>query len=229
MILQGCGSGSQPTPPPTLPPIPTEPPTPMHPTPTPTPRPTSPTPTAAPTIAPTSTNIFCTDSKCCKDTVKYKQDEGLCDEFYDEQVGIAWSMISTDSWKHQGQGWGGMDRAFFNEQPPPKCNTTIEQAMSLSHYKKGSFTFNGGKASYGLAFSLGPNSNFWQYFWVCEGGGLMAACHDGVNDCKRDPTTGVWHTIAEYDYTYERFQQEKNEIVAKTGVTQECGNGNFNV
>jgi len=121
-----------------------------------------------------------------------------------------------------------MDTAVFNDDPPAKCNQSIEQAMSLSNYKKGSFTFNGGKNAYWLAFSVGPHSNFWQYFWVCHGGGLMADCHDGVNNCARDPKTGVWHTTAEYNYTYDRFQSEKNAIVTKTGVTKECGNFNRN-
>merc|ERR1712039_671905 len=67
-----------------------------------------------------------------------------------------------------------------------------------------------GAGAWGVALSVGPESNFWQYFQTCPSGEMCAQCHDGFKCSSGQRSPLSW--------TYDKFQQVKNSIVNPTGT-----------
>jgi len=170
--------------------------------------PTSP-PTPVPTPVPPPPN-FCADAACCKAKARNAEDGEICDDFYDTQTGIAFTMIAQQTWAGSCFAINGMDCAVFYELPPNYV-TKDQEAVSVSHFQKGAAPYGGYGNSFGLALRIGESSNFWKYFEQCPDGGLAAQCHDGFKCGDR--------RVATQDYA--AFKRRKNEIVAQTG-TGDC-------
>jgi hypothetical protein len=159
----------------------------------------------------------CTSAACCKQKAE-AGDFALCDDFFNAKHGIAFTMLSTETWEGKGGGAHGMDNGVFNKEPATKRLDDAQQAMSLTHHEKSASPYPGYRNSYGIAFPMGPPSTFWKYFQqLTPGDGkLCALCTDGQNCCPacRRPLGSM---------SYDEFQRQKNAVMAATGTSQ-CSN-----
>lgn len=163
----------------------------------------------------------CKDAACCKGSIaKDTADEKLCDDFYDQKVGVAFTMVLGQKWKWlQDRAQGAL-----RFKDPIKQRSSLswdQQSVSISHTGKAASPYKGA-GEWGLLFKVGKDSNFWQYFEECHGGVLAAQCHDGFKCAKggRTPIIG-----ASTPWTYEKFLQAKNAVVDQTG-TNKCSLAN---
>jgi hypothetical protein len=189
------------------------------PIPTPPPAPVTPTPKPAPPPAPPAPGLG-----ACKAGTKYAQEAQFCEEFYNADIGIAFTLLEMDAWQRDQKG--SMDDAHFFADPPLDTFTQyVEQAMSITHYQKGSYGYTSSSSELGIAMSIGTTSNYWRFFWACaspEGPVLAADCKDrslgpfpGSSHIKI--CTPPYMTMAQENFTYEMFQEQKNNIVRLTG------------
>lgn len=148
----------------------------------------------------------------------------LCDDFYNTEASIAYTILSQKTWISHGVGATGVDKAKFFSTVPPAEKPDIQQCMSLSNANMASVPYTGSGNAYGVVFGMGSSSGFYRFFEKNKAGDLCAQCHDGYKcaDVDRIPI-GT-------SMSYSEFTEKKNKVVAVTG-TPACGNvqpGNYN-
>jgi len=165
-------------------------------------------------LPPPPSGPFCTDAACCKKNAKGGIDQ-LCNDFYNTQNAISFTMLNTTTWHLNHGGFPGldMDNAVFTQEPPAQFVKDAQQAMSLTHYQKGAEPYMGYGNNYGVAFPMGQPSSFWKYFQrSTTSGKLCGQCTDSQADCAPTQRRPIG------DMSFEDFQQAKNAIISKTGT-----------
>lgn len=155
---------------------------------------------------------FCNDAGCCKTKAKSDADRLTCDEFYDPTVGIAFQMVSKWKWT----GFAVSSKLFPKRPPTGRLPAEDQQCMSISHSQKTPCPYPGAEAVWGMVLNVGPSSDFWKWFQVCPSGELTGQCTDGFK-CAVHLRTPI---VNAGGWTYEKWLQAKNAIVAQTGNSQ---------
>lgn len=155
---------------------------------------------------------FCEDAECCKQIAK-DSDGQLCDDFYNQEEGVGFTMLKPGLWLKESGGW----TTFFNHEPMKERSSADQFCVSISHSGKAACPYPGA-GGWGVLFGVSKEFDFWQYFQKCKSGELTGQCTDGFK-CgfhSRQPMSG---------WTYEQFKDAKNAIVEQTG-TRSCKNHN---
>lgn len=148
-------------------------------------------------------------SATCKQNSTSAVDAGICDNYFNDTTGIAFSMLSPSSWQTGPNKPDCTDGcADFFPQPPTKLDIDNFQAMTIMHFGKKIDPY-GADSKYGIVFSVAGDEMFWKYFLMCEGD-LAGVPIDGYR-CNRHEM----HSIGE-GQTYDWFTTQKNNIVEKT-------------
>lgn len=157
-------------------------------------------------------NASCDDAACCMANAQVDSDRQICKDFYDHKIGIGYQMLKSSGWEYFATSWSGWKRIWHDE--PPTSRIHEQQCVSISHSGKMSCPYPGA-GGWGIAFNVGPSSNFWKFSQVCKHGELSAQCHDGY---KCGPTSRS--PIVTTDQTYDEWESQKNAVVAQTGTSQ---------
>lgn len=156
------------------------------------------------------TSEWCSDAACCKKNARNEKDGKVCDDFYNASIGLSYSMFTSGGWWREA-AWPVTDSVFHSSPPSKRVPDEQQMCVSISHSGKRSCPYPGAGA-WGVALSVGPDSNFWEYFQTCPNAEMCAQCHDGFKCAigQRSPLKKGW--------TYDKFQQVKNSIVDPTGT-----------
>jgi len=142
----------------------------------------------------------------------------LCEEFYDSNIGISFSMLCDAAWTSPGNnpGVNGMDRAVFFEDAQTSYQGAAQQAMTVVTAAQAMAPY-GGAGKYGVALHIGRSSKFWRYFQMNSAEELCGSPHDGFK-CGSLPAWRLPITSKNYDW----FEPQKN------GILREFTGHNYN-
>uniref|UniRef100_A0A7S2AFM2 Uncharacterized protein n=1 Tax=Alexandrium andersonii TaxID=327968 RepID=A0A7S2AFM2_9DINO len=156
---------------------------------------------------------WCDDAECCQELAT-GEDGKLCDDFYDAEEGVGYSMLTVSKWFREQNGW---TTVFHNRPPPKRLGKDQQWCISIGHSGKAACPYPG-SGGVGVIFGVSESFNFWQFGQKCTSNGeLTAQCTDGFKcgEHGRAPIASEW--------TFEQWKEAKNAIVQQTG-TPECKN-----
>jgi len=172
-----------------------------HPSPAPTPSPPSPTP-APPSPTPTPPAPTPTD-------------DDLINEFNDPNMGVGFTIIPLNVWELKGEGNNGMDAAgFYNFSMLSEYHGHHQQAVSVVTRVQDMNPYDGGYGTYGLAFHLTEQKQFWKYF-QSQGNNKDELCAKPGDGWACAPNADARIALYKSGQSYDWFTQKKNAILAK--------------
>lgn len=138
----------------------------------------------------------------------------LIDEFNDPNMGVAFTIIPENVWELHGIGNNHMDAAgFYPLSEESEYHPGSQQAVSIVTSKLDMNPYDGGYGTYGLAFHVTEDAQFWKYFQVIQYGknAIVGGPGDGGS---HTPGSGDWRkTLLEQSKSYDWFTQEKNRVL----------------
>lgn len=155
--------------------------------------------------------------------------DDLIDEYNNLDMGIAFTVIPESVWEGKGGGNNGMDDAgFYPLSGMTEFHAKHQQAVSIVTKKQDMTPYDGGYGTWGLAFHVTEEKEFWKYFQVAQHGKdvgqLVAGPGDGANHI---PPDAYWRkTLAVTGSSYEWFTEQKNGILARYNTVY--GNHDYN-
>lgn len=134
-------------------------------------------------------------------------EDDLIEEYYDEKMGIAWSMIDRDHWR--SKKWGIMDHV-------PEYTSWAQSFVSIGTHKHGIDVYI--HRAWGLAFHITPEHEFWKHFQVIGAGSGKGNIVGGSADGGSHTADLATHRLSleSQDKDYDWFEKQKNRILKKS-------------